>query len=114
MVSQKCPRCASERIRRGYRPTPIWKKIVFRYNLLCDDCNWEYTGFAIPGTVSTKPTKRIRKLKLEETTKNLEPSRRDKKSDISAINEKTEAGSEMTKQDSPDHRQRKKRIKIKL
>lgn len=74
MVSQKCPRCASERVRRGYRPTPIWKKIFFRFHLLCDDCNWEYTGFAIPGTVSTKPTKRIRKLKLEETSKHLSPS----------------------------------------
>lgn len=74
MVSQKCPRCASERVRRGYRPTPIWKKIFFRFHLLCDDCNWEYTGFAIPGTVSTKPTKRIRKLKLEETSKHLAPS----------------------------------------
>jgi ribosomal protein L37AE/L43A len=74
MVSQNCPRCASERVRRGYRPTPIWKKIFFRFHLLCDDCNWEYTGFAIPGTVSTKPTKRIRKLKLEETSKNLSPS----------------------------------------
>jgi hypothetical protein len=74
MVSQNCPRCASERVRRGYRPTPIWKKIFFRFHLLCDDCNWEYTGFAIPGTVSTKPTKRIRKLKLEETSKHLSPS----------------------------------------
>ena len=73
MVSQNCPRCASERVRRGYRPTPIWKKIFFRFHLLCDDCNWEYTGFAIPGTVSTKPTKRIRKLKLEETSKHLSP-----------------------------------------
>jgi hypothetical protein len=26
--------------------------------LLCDNCNWEFTGFAIPGTVSTKPTKK--------------------------------------------------------
>jgi ribosomal protein L37AE/L43A len=70
MVSQRCPRCASERVRRGYRPTPIWSKVLFRYNLLCDNCNWEFTGFAVPGTVSTKPTKKPKKsqfIEKEET-----------------------------------------------
>lgn len=53
MISQKCPKCRSTRIRRGYRPTPLWSKIIFRYHLLCDGCNWEFKGFAVPGTVST-------------------------------------------------------------
>lgn len=57
MISQKCPKCLSKRVRRGYRPTPLWSKFLFRYNLLCDSCNWEFTGFAVPGTVSAKPTK---------------------------------------------------------
>jgi hypothetical protein len=48
-------------VRRGYRPTPLWSKILFRYNLLCDNCNWEFTGFAVPGTVTAKPTKRPKK-----------------------------------------------------
>lgn len=61
MISQRCPRCGSSRIRRGYRPTPIWTKIVFRYNLLCDGCNWEFKGFAVPGTVSSKPNRRKKK-----------------------------------------------------
>lgn len=61
MISQKCPKCLSKRIRRGYRPTPLWSKILFRYNLLCDNCNWEFTGFAVPGTVSAKPTKSPRR-----------------------------------------------------
>jgi len=61
MISQRCPRCASNRIRRGYRPTPIWSKVLFRYHLLCDNCNWEFTGFAVPGTVSAKPTKKRKK-----------------------------------------------------
>ena len=61
MSTQKCPRCNSSRIRRGYRPTPLWSKLIFRYNLLCDNCNWEFKGFAIPGTVQTKPTKKIKK-----------------------------------------------------
>ena len=61
MVSQRCPKCHSNRIRRGYRPTPLWSKILFRYNLLCDNCNWEFMGFAVPGTVSSRPTKKPKK-----------------------------------------------------
>lgn len=56
MISQKCPVCRSSRIRRGYRPTPIWKRIAFRYNLLCDNCNLEFVGFALPGFISPKQT----------------------------------------------------------
>ena len=61
MSTQNCPRCSSNRVRRGYRPTPLWSKLLFRYNLLCDNCNWEFKGFAIPGTVSNKPTSKKRK-----------------------------------------------------
>lgn len=68
MISQKCPRCGSKRIRRGYRPTPILLKFIFRYHLLCDSCNWEFTGFAVPGTVSSKPTKKRKNRKELEKT----------------------------------------------
>lgn len=61
MITQKCPRCNSKRIRRGYRPTSFLSKLIFRYNLLCDNCNWEFKGFAVPGTVSAKPTKKHKK-----------------------------------------------------
>lgn len=54
MISQRCPKCYSSRIRAGYRPTPLWSKLLFRYNLLCDSCNWEFKGFAVPGTVSSR------------------------------------------------------------
>lgn len=70
MISQRCPKCHSNRIRRGYRPTPIWSKIVFRYNLLCDSCNWEFTGFAVPGTVTVKPTKKQKKRSHRADSKN--------------------------------------------
>lgn len=33
-------------------------KAIGRYYLLCDACNWEFTGFAVPGTVSSKPSRR--------------------------------------------------------
>jgi hypothetical protein len=29
--------------------------------LLCDNCNWEFKGFAVPGTVTNKPTKNPKK-----------------------------------------------------
>lgn len=58
MATQKCPRCESSRVRRGYRPTSLFKKLTFRYNLLCDNCNWEFVGFAIPGTVPSKTKKK--------------------------------------------------------
>lgn len=54
MISQRCPKCKSSRIRRGYRPTPTLSKVIFLYNLLCDSCNWEFKGFAVPGTVDTR------------------------------------------------------------
>jgi hypothetical protein len=58
MATQRCPKCKSKRIRLGYHPTPLLLKIIFRYNLLCDDCNWEFNGFAIPGTVSRRAKKK--------------------------------------------------------
>lgn len=68
MISQRCPKCQSNRIRRGYRPTPFWSKILCRYRLLCDNCNWEFIGFAVPGTVGIKSPKKSKKTdKLSET-----------------------------------------------
>ena len=72
MISQRCPRCASKRIRRGYRPTSFFSKIFFRYNLLCDNCNWEFKGFAVPGTVTTKPTRNPKK---QDSPKNEDKAR---------------------------------------
>ncbi len=58
MATQNCPKCNSSRIRQGYRPTSVLMKLVFRYNLLCDECNWEFSGFAVPGTVRAKSKKK--------------------------------------------------------
>ena len=63
MATQHCPRCKSSRVRHGYRSTPFFRKLIFRFNLLCNDCNWEFVGFAIPGTI---PSKTKRKKKIEE------------------------------------------------
>jgi hypothetical protein len=58
MISQRCPVCRSKRIRRGYRRTPMLLRLLFRYNLLCDNCNLEFRGFAVPGTVNSKTRSR--------------------------------------------------------
>lgn len=70
MISQRCPKCSSKRIRRGYRPTPFWAKLLFRYNLLCDSCNWEFKGFAVPGTVTNKPTRKEKGKQKSKDQKN--------------------------------------------
>lgn len=61
MISQRCPKCDSSRIRRGYRPTSIFKKILFRFNLLCDNCNWEFVGFALPFQKSSRSNRSVKR-----------------------------------------------------
>jgi hypothetical protein len=90
MISQKCPKCLSSRIRRGYRPTPWWSKVLFRYNLLCDNCNWEFTGFAVPGTVSSKPTKNPKKKPTGKLNESVDNNKSTKNSLGSLQNEPSE------------------------
>jgi hypothetical protein len=51
MISQRCPKCRSSRIRKGYKPTPLLFRLVGIHYLLCNHCNLLFTGFAVPGTV---------------------------------------------------------------
>lgn len=74
MISQKCPRCHSDRVRRGYRSTRIWSKIFFRYNLLCNACNWQFKGFAVPFTVTDKPSRKKRKRTNAKQRQAIQPS----------------------------------------
>jgi hypothetical protein len=39
--------------------------------LLCDNCNWEFKGFAVPGTVSAKPTKNPKKKPATKTSESF-------------------------------------------
>ena len=66
MITQKCPKCRSNRIRPGYRPTPYWSRVLFRYNLLCDSCNLEFKGFAVPGTVEARRRNGARKKRTQK------------------------------------------------
>lgn len=112
MVTQRCPRCASGRVRLGYRPTPIWSKVLFRYNLLCDNCNWEFTGFGLPGTVSTKPTKKPKKSSSGTTRASGTSGPRN---EAGQAREGAEEGVETFRGDGENGAQaQKKRVKIKL
>ncbi len=45
-------------MRRGYKDTPLLLRMIGVYNLLCDNCNLLFRGFALPGTVPARGTHR--------------------------------------------------------
>jgi hypothetical protein len=51
MIRLRCPKCGSSRIRPGYTRAPIWLRVLFIQDLLCDGCNLTYRGFAPPGSL---------------------------------------------------------------
>lgn len=57
MISQKCPKCRSSRIRKGYKPTALIFRMFGIHQLLCNHCNLLFTGFAVPGTVGRSSRK---------------------------------------------------------
>lgn len=61
MIAQRCPKCRSSRVRRGYSDTPLLLRLIGVYNLLCDNCNLLFRGFAVPGTVPARGTHRRRR-----------------------------------------------------
>jgi hypothetical protein len=64
MFTQKCPKCGSAQIRKGYKRTPLPMRLVGIYHLLCDHCNLLFTGFAFPG--SFRRRKKHRRHKVTE------------------------------------------------
>ena len=58
MTLQKCPKCGSSRIRRGYKHTPLPMRLIGMYHLLCDHCNLLFTGFVLPGTLKNRRRKK--------------------------------------------------------
>ncbi len=56
MFVQHCPRCSSSRIQRGYNDPPLLLRAAGIYDLLCNDCDLEFRGFALPGTVKRAPS----------------------------------------------------------
>lgn len=68
MISQRCPKCRSSRIRKGYKPTPLLFRLVGIHHLLCNHCNLLFTGFAVPGTLG-RPHKKGRTPKAADESK---------------------------------------------
>ncbi|MGB8509576.1 MAG: hypothetical protein WCD76_14410 [Pyrinomonadaceae bacterium] len=58
MIAQRCPKCRSRRVHRGYQDTPLLLRLVGIYRLLCDNCNLLFTGWAVPGTVPVRGSRR--------------------------------------------------------
>jgi hypothetical protein len=81
MIGQRCPKCKSSRIRRGYKPTPLLFRIFGIYNLLCDHCNLLFTGFAVPGTLPRHGTSSKKKKQALErqSRKDASPGLADKR-----------------------------------
>lgn len=61
MIAQRCPKCRSRRVRRGYTDTPVLLRMIGVYALLCDNCNLLFKGFAVPGTVPARGSRRRRR-----------------------------------------------------
>jgi len=70
--------------------------LLFRFYLLCNSCNWEFTGFAVPGTVSSK-TKSSKK----------------KQSSLAVADKKDNAES-VEKNTAPDNGEGKTRKRVKI
>jgi hypothetical protein len=60
VIAQRCPKCRSRRVRRGYTDPPLLLRLVGVYQLLCDNCNLLFRGFAVPGTVPAHGSHRRR------------------------------------------------------
>ena len=65
MISQRCPKCHSSSIRKGYKHTPWILRLVGIRHLLCNHCNLLFTGFVVPGTV-VKSNRRSRRQKRSD------------------------------------------------
>lgn len=47
----RCPRCKSLRVQLGYTDPPLHLRLVGVRDLLCNNCNLEFRGFALPGRI---------------------------------------------------------------
>jgi hypothetical protein len=47
----RCPRCRSSRIQHGFNDESVLWRLLCVRELLCNNCNLEFKGFALPGTL---------------------------------------------------------------
>lgn len=58
MLTPRCPRCKSRRIQHGFNDAPLGLRLVGIRELLCNNCNLEFKGFALPGSLKRVPSSR--------------------------------------------------------
>jgi hypothetical protein len=51
MFVQGCPRCRSKRVQLGFNDPPLILRMLGFNEILCNNCNLEFKGFALPGAV---------------------------------------------------------------
>ena len=73
MILRRCPKCQSSRVRRGYKDTPLLLRAIGIYSLLCENCNFLFTGLAVPGTVPARGARRRKQRAREEAGKGGAP-----------------------------------------
>ncbi len=71
MFVRRCPKCGSSRVQRGFNDPPLPLRLIGIYDLLCNNCDFEFKGFALPGTI-----KRTRRAKIELSRSGAIRSRR--------------------------------------
>ena len=58
MFVQHCPRCKSPRIQHGFNDSPLALRLIGIRELLCNNCNLEFRGVALPGAVGRTQSSR--------------------------------------------------------
>ncbi len=43
----KCPACRSDRVYKGYRPAPLFLRLLRFHSCLCENCNLQFRGFSL-------------------------------------------------------------------
>lgn len=65
MLSPRCPRCRSSRVQRGYDDPPLLLRLFGIYEMLCNNCNFEFRSLAFPGTLKRSRDYNVRLTKTE-------------------------------------------------
>lgn len=59
MATLKCPQCTSTRVQRNFGDAPLLLRALGINDLLCNNCDAEFRGFAPPGTIRRSRRHRI-------------------------------------------------------
>jgi hypothetical protein len=85
--------------------------IFGRFHLLCNGCNWQFAGFAIPGTIDT-PSQKRKHSKSENSHKQTEHATAKGNSDV--LIENSDAKDSQNTGDNSHGVRVKRRVRVKL